>query len=241
MNSVTLSWPLAAGVVACLALGARPAAAQDQKLASEPGVWVGVGTLAGGAVLDGNASRGWERVGRAGPTVGGSLAFGYDGARFGAAIDGELAALKVGGRQGSSVAVAATLRWRLPTGPAARWEPIVEVGYVQLGFGSARVTEAEVPPDLFKSGVRGDQGTNNDLSLNGKGVRLGVSVERAWRAGTNLVLGLGADAVHFDAATYEGTDKSLSKPGWGVMPRILFGLRIPAIMGHGTVASEPTN
>jgi len=247
MYRVSVLSLLAAGVVACLALGTRPAAAQDLrpaavqdlKAANEPGVWVNVGMLGGGAVLDGNASRGWEQVGHPGPSVGGSLALGYDGTRFGGAIDGELAALKVGGRQGSSLAVAVTARWHVPMRPASRWQPIAEIGYVQLGFGSARVTEAEVPPGLFKSGVQGDQGTDNDLSLNGKGIRLGVSLERAWRLGTNVVLGLGADAVHFDGATYEGNDKSLTRPGWGVMPRLLFGVRIPAKLGSGTIVSEP--
>jgi len=238
---VRLLSPLAAGVAACLALGTRPAAAQDQKLASEPGAWVGVGMLTGGAVLDANASRGWEQVGHPGPSVGGALALGYDGTRLGAALGGELAVLTVGGRSGSSFALAATLRYRLPKRPASRWQPMAEIGYLQLGFGSARVTEAELPAGLFKSGVQGDQPTSNDLSLHGKGIRLGVSVERSWRLGTNLVLGLGADAVHFESATYEGTDKSLSNTGWGVMPRMLLGVRIPAgvISGRATSVGVP--
>ena len=240
MKKVSFARPLAAGVVACLALGARPAAAQDFKVDSTPSVWVSAGMLAGGAVLDGNASRGWQRVGHPGPSVGGALALGYDGTRVGAALGGELAVLTVGGRSGSSFALAVTLRYRLPKRPASHWQPMAEIGYLQLGFGSARVTEAELPSGLFKSGVQGDQPNSNDLSLHGKGMRLGVSVERAWRLGTNLVLGLGADAVHFDAATYEGTDKSLSKPGWGVMPRLLFGVRIPGLLRSATIASNPT-
>ena len=81
---------------------------------------------------------------------------------------------------------------------------------------------------------------SNDLSLNGKGIRLGVSVERAWRMGTNLMLGLGADAVRFGAATYEGNDKSLSRPGRGVLPHLLFGVRIPALSRSAVIASNPT-
>jgi hypothetical protein len=91
MNRARVRSLLAAGAVAYLALGARTAAAQDLrpeavqdlKAASEPGVWVGVGMLGGGAVLDGNASQGWEQVGHPGPSVGGELALGYDGTRFG--------------------------------------------------------------------------------------------------------------------------------------------------------------
>jgi len=220
---------LAAGVAACLALGARPAAAQDEQPDSAPRpLWVSVGMLGGGSHLDGNASRGWERVGSPGPSLGGAVALGFDTRYVGAALGAEAAALKVGGRRGSSVALAATLRWRLPKTPASRWDPIVEVGYLRLGFGSARVSEAELPSGLFKNGVQGDWANDEDLSLRGNGIRMGVSVDRAWRPGMGLVLGVGADAVHFDAATYEGSPKSLSSPGWGIMPRLLLGMRISA-------------
>jgi hypothetical protein len=158
---------------------------------------------------------------------------------MGAAVGAEATALKVGGRPGSSVVLTATLRWRLPKRPTSHWQPMVELGYLRLGFGSARVTQAELPAGLFKGSAQGDDAIDEDLSLRGHGIRMGVSMERAWRLGTNLVLGLGADAVRFGAATYEGSAKSLSAPGWGVMPRILLGVRIPVRPISGTATSDP--
>ncbi len=227
--------PLAAGVVACLALGAHPLAAQDEKPDSEPRpLWVGVGLLSGDARLDGNASRGWQQVGNPGPSLGASVALGFDTQHLGGAIGAEAAALKVGSRRGSSLALTTTLRWRFAKRPTTQWQTMGEIGYVRLGFGSARVSEAELPSGLFKNGVQGDVAGDNDLSLHGNGIRMGMSVERPWRLGTRLVLGIGVDAVHFSAATYEGSDKSLTSPGWGIMPRILLGVHIPSgpMMGH---------
>lgn len=221
--------PLAAGVAVCLAFLARPAAAQDEKADTVSRVWMSAGMLVGGTVLDGNAERGWERVGRPGPSFGGSIGLGFDIRQVGAAFGVDAAALKVGDRRGSSVALSAVLRYRFPKAPAARWERTIEAGYVHLGFGSARVTETELPPGLFTSAPQGDRALEDDLSLRGHGIRMGVSMERGWRAGTNVVLGLGADAVHFNAATYEGSSKALSNAGWGVLPRILVGVRIPAL------------
>jgi hypothetical protein len=233
--------PLVAGVVACVALGARPLAAQDEKPDSEPRpLWVGVALLSGDAHLDGNASRGWQQVGNPGPSLGASVALGFDTQHLGGALGAEAATLKVGRRSGSSMALAATLRWRVAKRRTTQWQTMGEIGYVRLGFGSVRVSEAELPSGLFKNGVQGDVAGDNDLSLHGNGIRLGTSLERPWRLRTKLVFGIGVDVVHFDAATYEGSDKSLSNPGWGAIPRIFLGVHIPSgpMMGH--LGSGPT-
>ncbi|HEX7981534.1 MAG TPA: hypothetical protein VF461_23180 [Gemmatimonadaceae bacterium] len=217
--------PLAAGVVACLALGARHAAAQNENVVGASGVWLSGGMLLGGALFDGNAARTWANVGDPGPSVGGAFAAGYDARRVGAALDLEAASMRLGDRRGSSFALAATLRWRLPQPPATRWDSRIEVGYVRLGFGGIRVDAAEVPSDLFRGGSTVSGRISNAMTLLGNGIRLGVSMEHALKPGTNLVLGLGADAVYFDTATYQATDLSLARPGWGVMPRLLLGVR----------------
>jgi hypothetical protein len=216
---------LAAGVVASLTLAARPAVAQAENVIGGRGVWLSGGMLVGGALFDGNTSRTWDGVGAPGPSIGGAFAAGYDATHLGAALGVEAATMRLGDRRGSSLALAATLRWRLPQHPAARWESQIELGYLRLGFGGTRVTAAEVPSGLFRGGSTVAGGFGDEMTLLGNGIRLGVSMERGWIPGTNLVLGLGADAVYFDTAAYQGYDLSLAKPGWGIMPRLLLGVR----------------
>jgi hypothetical protein len=218
-------WPLAAAVVASLALGVQPVLAQNGKVPDAPGVWLSAGMLVGGALFDGNTARTWEGVGDPGPSLGGAFAAGYDARHVGAALGLESATMKFGDRRGGSLALVATLRWRLTQHPAARWDPQIELGYVRLGFGGTRVTAVEVPSGLLRNPVLEGRGFGEEMSLLGNGIRLGVSLERGWIPGTNIVLGLGADAVYFDTATYQGYDESLTRPGWGVMPRLLLGVR----------------
>jgi hypothetical protein len=142
---------------------------------------------------------------------------------LGAALDIERVTMKVGDRRGRSLALAATLRWRLPQ-PSTRWDSRLEVGYVRLGFG-AEVGAGEIPSGLFRGGVPDVGSFDQHMTLLGNGIRLGVSMERALNPRTNLLLGLGADAVYFDNAAYRGYDLSLTQPGWAVMPRLLLGVR----------------
>ena len=126
--SVRLPWPLVVGVVACLALGARPVSAQDQKVDSTSGLWLSAGALVGGTLLDGNTGRTWSSVGAPGPGIGGALAAGLDVGRFGAALGLEATTLEVGDQRGSSLALAATLRWWPPQRHVGAWEPMIELG-----------------------------------------------------------------------------------------------------------------
>jgi hypothetical protein len=222
---VTVRWCVASIVAASfISVSASAALAQDERLADAHGIWIGGAMLVGGALLDANSSRPWEQVGHPGPGIGGAFAAGYDGTQLGTALGLEAASMSIGGRRGTNLALAATIRWRPPI-QTTRWEPRIEVGYVRFGLGAVRVTASELPPDLFRSGALGGQGVGEEMLLLGNGVRLGYSLERAWIPGTNIVLGLGADAVYFDTAAYQGYDESLAKPGWGVMPRIILGVR----------------
>src|SRR5690349_13174796 len=169
-------------VVAWLALVAHPVSAQEQKVDSTSGLWLSAGMLVGGALLDGNTARTWSNVGAPGPGVGGAFAGGLDVGRFGAAVGLEAATLEVGGQRGSSFALAATLRWWLPQRRVAAWEPMIELGYVRFGVGGTRVLPAEVPPELFASGAQRQQGPDDDLSLHGNGIRLGLAVEHKFVA-----------------------------------------------------------
>src|SRR4051794_7767713 len=101
MIGLSARWLLAVGAAASVTLGARPLTAQDAPADSEPGAWVSVGLLAGSTVLDGNASRGWQRVGHPGPSIGGSAGVGYDFRHVGGQLGAEASALSVGGRPGS--------------------------------------------------------------------------------------------------------------------------------------------
>jgi hypothetical protein len=212
---------MAAGLVT---IGARTASAQDDRIAAAHGVWIGSAMLVGGALLDDDSARPFELVGHPGPSIGGAFAVGYDGARLGTALGLEAASMSIGGRRGTNLALAATIRW-WPPHQTTRWEPRIEVGYVRFGLGAVRMNAGELPPGLFRSGAIGGQGVGEEMSLLGNGIRLGYSLERGWIPGTNIVLGLGADAVYFDTASYQGYDESLTQPGWGVMPRIMLGIR----------------
>lgn len=227
-------------VVACLALCTRPVSAQEQKVDSTSGLWLSAGMLVGGTLLDGNTGRTWSSVGAPGPGVGGAFAAGLDVGRFGAALGLEAATLEVGDQRGSSMAVAATLRWWPPQRRVAAWEPMIELGYVRFGVGGTRVLPAEVPPELFTSGAQRQQGPDDDLSLHGNGIRLGVAVEHKWIAGSLLMLGFGADAVHFSAATYQGSRQSLTRPGWGMVPRTILGVRMPLKLNLLTIDTSPS-
>jgi len=229
-------------VLACLVLAARPVAAQDQKVDSTSGLWLSAGALIGGTLLDGNTSRTWSGVGDPGPGVGGAFAAGLDVGRYGAAVGLEAAMLKVGDRRASSVALAATLRWWPPLRRVSNWEPMFELGYVRFGLGGTRVLPAEVPADLFRSGTQVPKGPDDNMRLLGNGLRVGMTVEHRFLAGSLLMLGLGADVVHFDAATYQGLDQSLTRPGWGIAPRTILGVRMPVLLnswGGGTRSSGP--
>jgi hypothetical protein len=229
------------GVVAFLALGARPASAQAQKEDSTSGPWLSVGALVGGTLLDGNTSRTWASVGDAGPSVGGAFAAGLDIQRVGVAVGLEAATLEVGDRRASSMAVAATLRFWPPRQRGSRWEPMIELGYVRFGLGGAHVSPAEVPPDLFTSGAQRQQGPDDNMRLHGNGIRLGMAVEHKWVAGSLLMLGLGADVVHFGAATYQGNEQSLTRPGWGITPRTMLGVRMPFKMDFLRMSNGSSN
>ena len=239
---VTRPWPLVAGVVACLALGTRPASAQKQMEDSTSGPWLSVGALVGGTLLDGNTSRTWASVGDPGPGVGGAFAAGLDVRRVGVAVGLEAATLQVGDRRASSMAMAATLRFWPPRQRASRWEPMIEVGYVRFGFGGAHVSPSDVPPDLFASGAQRQQGSDDNMRLHGNGIRVGMAVEHKWIRGSLLMLGLGADFVHFGAATYQGNEQSLTRPGWGITPRTVLGVRMPFrlnVLNIGTTSGRP--
>lgn len=237
---VTLVGPRLAVVVACLALSVRSVSAQDQKVDSTSGLWLSAGALVGGTFLDGNTSRTWASVGDPGPGLGGTLAAGLDVGRYGAALGLEAATLEVGDRRASSIALAATLRWWPPRRHVSSWEPMIELGYVRFGLGGTRVPPADVPTDLFRSGAPRQQGPDDNLRLHGNGVRVGMTVEHRFVAGSLLMLGLGADVVHFGAATYQGIEQSLSRPGWGINPRTMLGVRMPFHLNLLTVDTGPS-
>jgi hypothetical protein len=103
------------------------------------------------------------------------------------------------------------------------------------------VLPAEVPPELFTSGAQRQQGPDDDLSLHANGIRLGLAVEHKFVAGSLLMLGAGADVVHFSAATYQGFTQSLTRPGWGVVPRTILGVRMPLKLNVLTIDTRPSD
>ena len=189
-------------------------------------LWIAGRLSLGSTVLNSETARPWEAIGQPGASVGGVLSLGYDRRQLGGALDIDLASQAVGSRRGSNLGLAATLRWRPEWRPMTDWEPTVSLGFMRLGVGGVRVSSSQLPAGVFRSGAVGAAGATDKLTLIGNGLRTALAVERRLGTKANLVIGLGLDAVYFDTAAYQGYDESLASPGWGLLPRIEFGIRV---------------
>jgi hypothetical protein len=206
----------------CVHLGA-----QVPDAVAPRGFWLETSALIGAAILDENATRPWTNVGRVGPSLGLAGSVGVDGARLGISAGAEVASMRIGDRRGSNLAASATIRWAIPREPLPGWQSRIAAGYVRYGFGGAMVTPAELPPNVFRSAASLPiSSLDARLRVVGDGVRTELSAERVWNRRTRIVMGVGADVVHFTSATYQYYDESLTSPGWGVLPRITLGFRI---------------
>lgn len=191
-------------------------------------------------LLDGQAQEPFQGIGRfrAGPGM--ALWLGFDGHTLGASATAEAAGLDVGpeivrngismGRQASLyAAVPALAHWRPARAGIAGWRPEVFAGPVLTSLGEVAVRMDQLPVYARDSAAGAEDTTALSTGIRGRGVRLGVALERTW-AGSGLWddvsirAELTADRAWIGEMEHGGRRVRLPRPGTATFPRLVVGL-----------------
>lgn len=134
------------------------------------------------------------------------------------------------GRQAALYAAFAALaHWRPVRAGAARWRPEVFAGPVLTSLGEVAVRMDQLPPYERDSAAGAEDTTALSTGIRGRGVRLGVALERTW-AGSGLWdnvsirAELTADSVWIGEMEHGGRRVRLPRPGTATFPRLVVGL-----------------
>lgn len=227
-------------LVAVLLLAAPAGAQSPSGPAVSSGVGFGMGVVLTRPLLGARAQEPFQGVGRfrAGPGM--ALWLRFDGHTLGASATAEAAGLDVGpeivrngittGRQASLyAAVAALAHWRPARAGIAGWRPEVFAGPVLTSLGEVAVRMDQLPPYARDSAAGAEDTTALSTGIRGRGVRLGVALERTW-AGSGLWddvsirAELTADRVWIGEIEHGARRVRLPRPGTATFPRLVVGL-----------------
>lgn len=233
--------PGTALIVGVALLAAAPAAAQGPSASPVPsGAGYGMGLVLTRPLLDARTREPFEQVGRfrAGPGM--ALWLRFDGVALGASATAEAAGLDIGpeivrdgismGRQAAVYAAFAALaHWRPARARAVGWRPEVFAGPVLTSLGEVAVRMDQLPPYARDSAAGAEDTTALATGIRGRGVRLGVALERTW-AGSGLWdnvsirAELGADRIWIGEMEHGGRRVRLPRHGTATFPRLVVGL-----------------
>ena len=217
-------------------LAGAPAAAQR----APSGAAYGMGLVLTRPLLDARAQEPFEQVGRfrAGPGM--ALWLRFDGGAWGASAAAEAAGLDVGpeilrdgismGRQAAVYAAFAGLaHWRPARAGAAGWRPEVFAGPVLTSLGEVAVRMAQLPPYARDSTAGAEDTTAVPTGIRGRGVRLGVALERTWAGAglpgdVSLRAEVAADRLRMGEMEHGGRRVPLPRAGTATFPRLVVGL-----------------
>lgn len=191
-------------------------------------------------LLDARAQEPFEQVGRfrAGPGM--ALWLRFDGRALGASATAEAAGIDLGpeivrdgismGRQAAVYAAFAALaHWRPARAAAAGWRPEAFAGPVLTSLGEVAVRMDQLPPYARDSTAGADDTTAVPTGIRGRGVRLGVALERTW-AGSGLWdnvsirAELTADRIWISEMEHAGRRVRLPRAATATFPRLVVGL-----------------
>ena len=219
---------------------AAPAAAQGPSAPVPSGVGYGMGVVLTQPLPDRRAQEPFDPVGRLRAGPGMALWLRFDGRALGVSATAEAAGLDIGpelvrngismGRQASLyTAVAALAHWRPAGTRAAGWRPELFAGPVLTRLGEVAVRTDQLPPYARDSAAGAEDTTALPTGIRGRGVRLGVAVERTWAGAgpaddVSIRAELAVDRVWISEMEHGGRRVRLPSPGTVTFPRLVVGV-----------------